>query len=108
MSLPLGGITALGVGAPNSITSVTNAGIPPLKAGEGADGFAKTLASVFDQLQGAQNTSNQLATQAATGDLKDVHDYMIASSEAGLATEMVVTIKNKAVEAFNEIMRMPV
>ena len=108
MSLPLGGITALGVGAPNSITSVTGAGIPPLKAGEGGDGFAKTLAAVFDQLQGAQNTSSQLATQAATGDLKDVHDYMIASSEAGLATEMVVTIKNKAVEAFNEIMRMPV
>jgi flagellar hook-basal body complex protein FliE len=108
MSLPLGGLTALGVGAPNSITSVTNAGIPPLKPGEGGDGFAKTLAAVFDQLQGAQNTSNQLATHAATGGLKDVHDYMIASSEAGLATEMVVTIKNKAVEAFNEIMRMPV
>ena len=101
-------ITALGVGAPNSITSVTNAGIPALQPGEGGDGFAATLASVFDQLQGTQNTSNQLATQAATGDLKDVHDYMIASSEAGLATEMVVTIKNKAVEAFNEIMRMPV
>jgi flagellar hook-basal body complex protein FliE len=108
MSSPLGGITAIGIGAPNSITSVTNAGIPALKPGEGGDGFAKTLASVFDQLQGAQNTSNQLATQAATGDLKDVHDYMIASNEASLATEMVVTIKNKAVEAFNDIMRMPV
>jgi flagellar hook-basal body complex protein FliE len=108
MTIPLGGITALGVGAANSITPISNAGIPALKPGEGADGFATTLATVFDQLQGAQNTSNQLATQAATGDLKDVHDYMIASTEAGLATEMVVTIKNKAVEAFNEIMRMPV
>ena len=108
MTIPLGGITALGVGAPNSITSVTNAGIPPLKAGEGADGFASILASSFDALQGTQKTADTLATQAATGDLKDVHDYMIASTEAGLATEMVVTIKNKAVEAFNEIMRMPV
>ena len=66
------------------------------------------LASSFDQLQGTQKTADTLATQAATGDLKDVHDYMIASNEASLATEMVVTIKNKAVEAFNEIMRMPV
>ena len=33
---------------------------------------------------------------------------MIASNEASLATEMVVTIKNKAIEAFNDIMRMPV
>ena len=65
-------------------------------------------ASSFDALQGTQKTADTLATQAATGDLKDVHDYMIASTEAALATEMVVTIKNKAVEAFNEIMRMPV
>ena len=108
MTSPLGGIAPVGIGALGATTSVTNAGIPALKPGEGGDGFAATLASVFDQLQGAQKTSDQLATQAATGDLKDVHDYMIASTEAGLATEMVVTIKNKAVEAFNEIMRMPV
>ena len=78
-------------------------------AGADADGFAAILAASLDQLQGAQTRPpTTLATQAATGDLKDVHDYMIASNEASLATEMVVTIKNKAVEAFNEIMRMPV
>jgi flagellar hook-basal body complex protein FliE len=33
---------------------------------------------------------------------------MIAANEAKLATEMLVTVKNKAVEAFNEVMRMPV
>jgi flagellar hook-basal body complex protein FliE len=101
-------ITPIGVGAVGSTTAITNAGIPALKPGEGGDGFAATLAAVFDQLQGAHNTTSQMATQAATGDLRDVHDYMIASAESGLATEMVVTIKNKAVEAFNEIMRMPV
>ena len=72
------------------------------------NGFAAVLAATFDRLQGAQKASDQLAVQAATGDLRDVHDYMIASTEASLATEMVVTVKNKAVEAFNEIMRMQV
>jgi flagellar hook-basal body complex protein FliE len=33
---------------------------------------------------------------------------MIARNEASLATEMVVGIKNAAVSAFNEIMRMPI
>jgi len=108
MTSPLGGIVPVGVGAVGSPTAISGTGIPPLQAGEGGDGFAATLAAVFDQLQGAQATTGQLATQAATGDLRDVHDYMIASAESGLATEMVVTIKNKAVEAFNEIMRMPV
>ena len=104
MTSPLGGIVPVGLGA---VTGVAGAqtGTP---AAQNADGFAAVLAASFDKLQGAQSTADSLATQAVTGDLKDVHDYMIASAEASLATEMVVTIKNKAVEAFNEIMRMPV
>jgi flagellar hook-basal body complex protein FliE len=66
------------------------------------------LASSLDSLQSTQSKADNLATQAATGNLQDVHDYMIASNEASLATEMVVAIKNQAVSAFNEIMRMQV
>ena len=104
MTFPMGGIVPVGMGAVTGVAGATNG----TAAAQGADGFAAVLASSFDQLQSTQKTADTLAAQAATGDLKDVHDYMIASTEAGLATEMVVTIKNKAVEAFNEIMRMPV
>jgi flagellar hook-basal body complex protein FliE len=69
--------------------------------------FATVLASAADRLQGAQSKADALAVQAATGDLRDVHDYSIASTEAGLMTDMTVTLRNKAVEAFSEIMRMP-
>ena len=103
MTFPVGGIMPVGIGAVGGVTETTGP-----QAGAGADGFAAVLASSFDELQGTQKTADSLAAQAATGDLKDVHDYMIASTEAQLATEMVVTIKNKAVEAFNEILRMPV
>ena len=64
------------------------------------------LAKSVDQLQGLHSTADSLATQAATGDLSDVTDYMIASNEASLATDTVVTLKNQAVSAFSEIMRM--
>jgi flagellar hook-basal body complex protein FliE len=104
MTSPIGGIMPVGIGA---VTGVAGAQTGVAQA-QNSDGFAAVLASSIDSLQGAQNNADSLATQAATGDLKDVHDYMIASNEASLATEMVVTIKNKAVEAFNEIMRMPV
>jgi flagellar hook-basal body complex protein FliE len=91
-----------------STTAVAGTGGTSAADSAGGAGFASVLASTVDQLQASQATADSLATQAATGDLKDVHSYMIASNEAKLATEMVVTIKNKAVEAFNEIMRMPV
>lgn len=73
----------------------------------GAD-FGAALSGSMGKLQELHNSTDQLAVQAATGDLKDVHNYMIASTESSLATEMTVAVRNKAVEAFTEIMRMQV
>jgi flagellar hook-basal body complex protein FliE len=110
MTSPIGGISF-----PTAITGLAGvtgtAGTPDAAAQTpvaGDNGFASVLASSLDRLQATQSTSDGLAVQAATGDLRDVHDYMIATNEAKLATEMLVTVKNKAVEAFNEVMRMPV
>lgn len=72
------------------------------------EGFATMVTQGIENLQALHETSDTLAVQAATGDLKDIHDYMIASAKTGLATEMTVAVRNKAVEAFTEIMRMPV
>jgi flagellar hook-basal body complex protein FliE len=96
-----------GVGASTGITGTTSIGATGTTSAGGSD-FASVLASSLDNLQATQSNADSLATQAATGNLQDVHDYMIASNEASLATQMTVTIKNQAVSAFNEIMRMPV
>jgi flagellar hook-basal body complex protein FliE len=99
-TLPLPGISGAG-----SLGGIATSAVPPTAE---ASGFAKVLASSVDQVQGMHSTTDTLAVQAATGDLRDVHDYTIASTEAGLATEMLVAVRNKAVEAFTEIMRMPI
>jgi flagellar hook-basal body complex protein FliE len=81
---------------------------PPGAAGAagGGEGFAAKLADGMDQLQKMHSTADNLAVKAATGSLTDAHDYMIASTQAALATQLTVAVRNKAVEAFNEIMRM--
>jgi flagellar hook-basal body complex protein FliE len=76
--------------------------------GKPDEGFATMVTQGIENLQGLHTTSDTLAVQAATGDLKDIHDYMIASAQSGIATEMTVAVRNKAVEAFTEIMRMQV
>jgi len=68
-------------------------------------GFANVLSGV-DNLQQMQSTTNDLAVKAVTGDLTDVHDYTIAAAESSTALELTAAVRNKAVEAFNEIMRM--
>lgn len=99
------GMLTPGLGSLGSATATPAA--QPATTADGSS-FADILSQSIGQLQGLQSTADSYAQQAATGDLQDVHDYMIAASEARLATDAVVTIKNKAVDAFNEIMRMPI
>jgi len=74
----------------------------------GTQSFGQMMTKALDSFQGAQAKADRLAVSAATGDLTNVHDYMIASTEASLATELTVAVRNKAVESFNQIMNMGV
>ena len=77
-------------------------------AANGSQGFGHSLTHALESLQASQAKADGLAVQAATGDLTNVHDYMIAATEASLATQLTVAVRNKAVEAFNQIMNMAV
>lgn len=70
--------------------------------------FGDLVLDGLDRLEGVQDRSDQLAVKAATGDLQNLHDYTIAATEATVTTQMTVAVRNKAVEAFTEIMRMQV
>ena len=75
-------------------------------ASRGAD-FAQSIGDGLKQLDSLDRTAADKAVQAATGDLTDVHDYVIAATQAQVATELTTTVRNKALDAFNDIMRMP-
>lgn len=77
-------------------------------AASGGSSFADSLTSAMDTLSESHNRVDDLAVQAATGDLNAVHDFTIAAAEAQMLTQLTVEVRNKAVEAFNDIMRMQV
>jgi flagellar hook-basal body complex protein FliE len=103
MTSPIGAIGAI-IGAP-AITPINTDLVESGASATGAD-FASKLAEGVQFMQGLQEKTSELQVQAATGSLNDVHDYMIASAESGIATSLTVAVRNKAVEAFQEIMRM--
>jgi flagellar hook-basal body complex protein FliE len=77
----------------------------PANAASGA-AFGQVLASAVDGAQALQGESKTLAVQAVTGDLTDIHDATLASTRAAVTLELVAAVRNKGVDAFNEIMRM--
>ncbi len=95
----VGGVSALPALSPVTASDAT------APSSSGAD-FGAMVAQGLQRLQQVQDTADDLAVQAATGRLTDVHDYMIAATEASLATSLTVAVRNKALDSFNEIMRM--
>jgi flagellar hook-basal body complex protein FliE len=82
----------------------------PTDGAEGSAGvdFAELLADGVDRLQGLHDRADHLAVQAATGDLSQLHDYTIAATEASVTTQLTTAVRNKALDSFLEIMRMPI
>ncbi|HMM96149.1 MAG: flagellar hook-basal body complex protein FliE [Micrococcales bacterium] len=97
-----------------SINPISSLGaLPPVgqttrAQGTQGTGFGQAVAQGLDQLDQLQKVSDTKAVEAVTGQLSDVHDYTIAANQAAVATQLTVAVRNKAVEAFTEIMRMPV
>ncbi|OEI69857.1 flagellar hook-basal body protein FliE [Curtobacterium sp. ER1/6] len=99
MTRAFGGTDVTGT-APSTGTTGTGA------ATATGDGFASSLTNAVDGLQELQSTSKTLALKAVTGNLDDIHDATIASTRAQVTLELVAAVRNKGVDAFNEIMRM--
>jgi flagellar hook-basal body complex protein FliE len=99
-------IAAIG-GIGGALPSLPTSPVNTAKAAEGG-GFADKVAQAMDDLQAQHTNADKLARLAATGQLSDPSEYMIAATQASLATELTVAVRNKAVEAFNSIMSMGV
>lgn len=70
--------------------------------------FAETLQSAFEYINQMQNDSAELARQFAAGETDDLVRVVTAAEEASVALQLAVQVRNKVVEAYQEIMRMQV
>lgn len=73
-----------------------------------ADQFGRYLTEALAKVEAAQHQAADAAQRLATGEIRDVAEVMIASEKATLALQLTVQVRNKVVEAYQEIMRMPV
>ena len=77
----------------------------PAAAGAGAD-FGRTLTDLLGKLGNTERATDQLVMRAAAGDNVDIHDVMIATQAESLAFQVGVQVRNKLVEAYQEVFRM--
>jgi flagellar hook-basal body complex protein FliE len=80
--------------------------VTPAPAEQG--GFAETLKTALSDVNAMETKSDDALQRLLAGDNVDVHEVMISSAEAGIAFDLMVEIRNKLVEAYQELQRMQV
>jgi len=96
----------------NGISQIENFGNIVSKSSSGPAQSDRTFSGMLDELleETARNIekSDQSVMQANTGGPVDLHDVMIAMEKADISLRLLVQVRNKAVDAYHEIMRMQV
>ncbi len=84
-------------------------GIQKLPAGKiEGESFGDIFKNMISETNDLQNKAADIAQQFAMGEVTDIHDVMIAAEKAGVSFELVMEIRNKLIDAYQEFMRMQV
>lgn len=106
MALSIPAVSATRMLAPTARVAPT--ATPASTGASSGSGVVGQFGSMLDQLAASQNKADSLAVQAASGDLSSIQALTMASTEAQLMTQLTVTIRNRALDAFRDIMGMQV
>jgi len=77
-------------------------------SGDPSATFTQAIRKAIGEVNNLSTQADKLAVNLASGDVEDVHKAMIAMQKAKLALEFTIQVRNKVIEAYQEIMRMQV
>lgn len=72
-----------------------------------ADG-GKFIGELVNKVNDLQAQADQQIQKLATGEAKGLHEVMLAVEQSGIAFQFMTQVRNKAMEAYQEVMRMQV
>lgn len=80
----------------------------PISSTDGKPGasFADTLNQAIQGVNELQKTADKQMQNLATGKTDNVADVMIATEKADIALKLMVQVRNKIIDAYQEIMKM--
>ncbi len=73
-----------------------------------AGSFTDTLKGALDTVNATQQKSSEISAAYEKGDVTDIAKVMLARQESGIAFEATLQVRNKLLNAYQDIMRMGV
>ena len=105
MSTNVGNLNRLVPGLLERIDSAKTARVEAQQDGEGK--FTELFTNMLNSVNDIQTEAAQLKDAMLAGEPVELHQVMIKAEEAGIATDLLLEIRNKLLSAYTELMRMP-
>ena len=93
---------------PASLFPQVSSATTSVAGGPTNDFFGSTVRNAVESLEKSQQAANQEVAKAVTGESPDLHRTIIALQTADLSFQLAMQVRNKVVNAYEEIMRMQV
>ena len=81
---------------------------PTVTSADAQQTFANSLKDAISKVNDQQIQSDTMTEKLINGGDVDLHEVMIASQKASITLNATMEVRNKAIEAYQEIMRMSV
>ncbi|MFH2037246.1 MAG: flagellar hook-basal body complex protein FliE [Candidatus Zixiibacteriota bacterium] len=101
MSANIGNINRVLPGLQNEI------GINKNVKGDDKGNFTEIFNNMLGSVNDLQMDAGKAQEMLATGDAAELHEVMLAAEKAGVAMDLLLEIRNKLVDAYQTMMRMP-
>lgn len=72
------------------------------------ESFGGALQKALSDVNKLQAEADQAAKRLAMGEAEDIHQVMITIEQAKMAMQLTVQVRNKVIEAYQEISRMQI
>ncbi|MBW2221595.1 MAG: flagellar hook-basal body complex protein FliE [Deltaproteobacteria bacterium] len=72
------------------------------------DSFGKLLKNSMEEVNQLQNEADRSIEQLVAGESKNLHETMIAMEKANISFRLMLEVRNKIIEAYQDVMRMQV
>ena len=76
------------------------------KSDKSGESFKSTLNGFLNDVNSMQNQADESIEKMVAGEITDVHQVMNSVEEAKTAFNMMMEIRNKVMDAYDEVMRM--
>jgi len=99
-------VAAISLNGPAGLAPLQGGGITKPLAPAGEEGFGDLLNKLVQKVDGLQKGADASVADVVSGKITDVHQVAVKVQEAGVAFDLMLGIRNRLMDTYNELIKM--